>query len=73
MERKTRTRRLIELGGLVAKAGLEDLESKTLLGGLLHLKQIVSDQKAKEEFAHQDGKSFAKENQNKSPVILKFD
>ncbi|KAB2834637.1 MAG: conjugal transfer protein TraD, partial [Caedimonadaceae bacterium] len=27
MERKTRTRRLIECGGLVAKAGLDDLES----------------------------------------------
>ncbi|MGN6670230.1 MAG: conjugal transfer protein TraD [Candidatus Nucleicultricaceae bacterium] len=43
MERKTRTRRLIELGGLVAKAGLEDLESNTLLGGLLNLKQLVAD------------------------------
>lgn len=73
MERKTRTRRLIELGGLVAKAGLENLESNALLGGLLHLKQLVADQKAKEEFSHQGGKSFAKENSGKSPVIVKFD
>lgn len=73
MERKTRTCRLIELGGLVAKVGLEDLESNTLLGGLLHLKQLVTDSKTREEFAHQGGKAFAKENQNKSPVIVKFD
>jgi hypothetical protein len=73
MERKTRTRRLIELGGLVAKAGLEDLESNTLLGGLLHLKQLVTDSKIKEEFAHHGGQAFAKENSGKSPVIVKFD
>ncbi len=73
IERKTRTRRLIELGGLVAKAGLEDLESNALLGGLLHLKQLVTDPKIEEEFAHQGGKEFAKEYQNKSLVIVKFD
>lgn len=73
MERKTRTRRLIELGGLVAKAGLEDLESNTLLGGLLHLKESVSDPKIREKFAHHGGKAFASENSGKSPVIVKFD
>jgi hypothetical protein len=73
MERKTRTRRLIELGGLVVKANLEDLESNTLLGGLLHLKQLVTDLRVKEEFAYQGGVAFATENQNKSPVIVKFD
>ncbi|MGN6670025.1 MAG: conjugal transfer protein TraD [Candidatus Nucleicultricaceae bacterium] len=73
MERKTRTCRLIELGGLVAKAGLEDLESNALLGGLLHLKQLAINPKMKEEFAHQGGQAFAKEIQNKSPVIVKFD
>lgn len=73
MERKSRTRRLIELGGLVSKAGLEDLDSNTLLGGLIHLKQLATDSKMKEEFAHQGGQAFAKENQKKSPVIVKFD
>jgi hypothetical protein len=29
IERKVRTRRLIELGGLVAQAGLEDLEMRS--------------------------------------------
>lgn len=73
MERKTRTRRLIELGGLVAKAGLEDLESNALLGGLLNLKESVSNLKIKEKFAHHGGKVFAKKNSGKSPVIVKFD
>lgn len=73
IERKTRTRRLIECGGLVTKAGLEDLESNTFLGGLLHLKQLITDPKVEEEFAHKGGVAFARENQNKSPVIVKFD
>ena len=49
------------------------MESNALLGGLLHLKQLVTDPKIEEEFAHQGGKEFAKENQNKSLVIVKFD
>ena len=38
-ERKQRTRRLIELGGLVSKAKLEDWNANALLGGLLFLKE----------------------------------
>jgi hypothetical protein len=40
MDRRTRTRHLIELGGLLQKAGLVDLtddDRATLLGGLLSL------------------------------------
>ncbi|WP_394762111.1 conjugal transfer protein TraD [Phenylobacterium sp.] len=40
MQRRERTRHLIELGGLVQKAGLVDLtddERATILGGLLEL------------------------------------
>ena len=39
-ERKQRTRRLIEAGGLVEKAELLDLEANVLLGGLLALKEM---------------------------------
>lgn len=39
LERKQRTRRLIELGGLIVKAELDDLNNNTLLGALLSLKQ----------------------------------
>ena len=40
MDRRTRTRHLIELGGLLQKAGLVDLtddDRATMLGGLLSL------------------------------------
>lgn len=41
-ERKKRTRRLIELGGLIVKAELEALNNNALLGALLFLKASVS-------------------------------
>jgi hypothetical protein len=43
LERKKRTRRLIELGGLVLKAGLESFNNNTLLGGFLFLKNEYTD------------------------------
>ena len=44
MQRRDRTRHLIELGGLVQKAGLVDLtddDRATLLGGLLGLADLL--------------------------------
>lgn len=37
-ERKARTRRLIEMGGLIAKAKLDNLSSNSLFGALVSLK-----------------------------------
>lgn len=73
MERKSRTRRLIELGGLIAKAGLDDLESNALLGALLEIKERTEDVKVVKAWAHKGGAAFAKENNDKSPVIVKFE
>ena len=45
MERRERTRRLIELGGLVQKAGLVELtgdDRAALFGGLLTLADVLS-------------------------------
>jgi len=42
-ERKQRTRRLVEAGTLVEKAGLIDLEEVALYGGLLSLAESVRD------------------------------
>ena len=45
MQRRERTRHLIELGGLVQKAGLVELagdDRATLLGGLLALADMIS-------------------------------
>lgn len=43
IERKVRTRRLIELGGLIAKAQLDDLPSNSLFGALVSLKNDLTD------------------------------
>ena len=50
MQRRERTRQLIELGGLVQKAGLVELaadDRATLLGGLLALADMVQDDQGK--------------------------
>jgi len=46
MQRRERTRHLIELGGLIQKAGLVDLtddDRATILGGLLELADRLQD------------------------------
>jgi len=42
-ERKRRTRRLIELGGLILKAHLADWDANTLFGALLFIKEKETD------------------------------
>ena len=59
--RKQRTRRLIELGGLVSKAELEDWNSNTLLGAFLFLKERESDSQQLEEWSHRGGSAFVLE------------
>lgn len=60
-ERKQRTRRLIELGGLVSKAKLEDWNSNALLGGLLFLKEKEQDSAQMNTWIHKGGKAFSSE------------
>lgn len=72
-ERKKRTRRLIELGGLITKANLEDWDSNVLLGAFLSLKEKETDKKQLEHWAHKGGAAFSSEKVKKSPVIVKFD
>lgn len=56
--RKQRTRRLIELGGLVSKAQLEEWNANTLLGALLFLKEQEANSQQLEEWAHRGGAVF---------------
>ena len=56
--RKKRTRRLIELGGLISKAQLQDWNTNTLLGGLLFLKERELDKQLMEEWVHRGGSAF---------------
>lgn len=72
-ERKKRTRKLIEIGGLAAKANIEDWNSNTLLGAFLFLKENESDKKQIDTWTHKGGSSFAKEKVQKTPVIVKFE
>lgn len=62
-ERKRRTRRLIELGGLVSKAHLDTWDSNTLLGAFLCLKE--SDPLQREAWTHKGGAAFAAEKTDK--------
>ena len=60
--RKMRTRHLIELGGLVSKAHLDDWNANALLGGLLSLKEKETDNLQIEAWTYKGGKAFSKEN-----------
>jgi hypothetical protein len=75
-ERKARTRRLIEAGGLVEKAGLLDLESNALYGALLSLRDGAEDKQQVEQWAALGGRAFAREarlrDEGKEPIVLAF-
>lgn len=81
LERKQRTRRLIELGGLIVKAELEELNNNTLLGALLSLKHNMTHNEAiLSAWTEQGAKAFEALDQNqsigtetdKTPVVITF-
>lgn len=73
-ERKMRTRHLIEMGGLVAKAELDKLPTNSLLGGLIHLKEELTKHPGNEKHWSKIAKDiFNPEEKNRSAVILKFE
>ena len=67
-ERKQRTRRLIESGGLVDKAGLLDLEPNALLGALIAIKAEAAKPEVLTRWAAEGGKVFAREAAEKGRV-----
>jgi hypothetical protein len=75
-ERKARTRRLIEAGGLVEKVGLLGLEPNALYGALLSLRDGVDDAKKMEQWTTLGGRTFLREqrarDEGKEPVVLSF-
>ena len=72
-ERKMRTRHLIEVGGLVVKAGLDHLPTNTLYGALLSLKNnLEHNNSIQEEWTNSGKAAFDKEEKNKTAVILKL-
>jgi len=75
-ERKQRTRRLIEAGGLVDKAGLLELDSNALYGALLSLRDGVSDKDQVSKWTARGGRAFDREarlrDEGKEPIVLTF-
>jgi hypothetical protein len=75
-ERRARTRRLIEAGGLIDKAGLLDLDANALYGALLSLRDGVGDKDQADRWAALGGRAFAHEarlrDEGKEPVIVTF-
>ncbi len=75
-ERKARTRRLIEGGGLLEKVGLIELDSNVLYGALLSLRDGASEKEQCEKWAIVGGRAFDREAKAKaretSPFVLTF-
>lgn len=73
-ERKQRTRRLIEAGGLMEKAGLLALEPNALYGALLSLAETATDKKHLAKWEADGGRAFAREakarDEGKEPLVL---
>ena len=75
-ERRQRTRRLVEAGALLDKAGLLDLDSNALYGALLSLRDHADDKPQVEKWATLGGRAFAREatarDEGKEAVLLTF-
>jgi hypothetical protein len=75
-ERKARTRRLIEAGGLVDKAGLLDLDANALYGALLSLRDGAGDKDQLSKWTALGGRAFAREarqrDEGKEAIVLIF-
>lgn len=73
-ERKMRTRHLIEVGGLVTKAGLDYLPTNTLYGALLSIaKSLENNEEIKEQWTKVGKTKLDEEQVNRHAVILKFE
>ena len=75
-ERRVRTRRLIEAGGLIDKAGLLDLDSNALYGALLSLRDGADDKDQLTRWAALGGRAFDREarlrDEGKEAIVLTF-
>ena len=73
-ERKMRTRHLIEIGGLVKKAGIDHLPTNTLYGALLSVVKSLQDSPhVRDKWTSIGQAKFSQEQQSKTAVIVKFE
>lgn len=75
LERKKRTRQLIQLGGLISKAKLDHWSSNSLFGAFLAIKEKEQDKTQMNDWSYRGGVAFSatKPEVPKSPVIVKFE
>jgi len=73
-ERKERTRKLIELGGLLVKANLDHIDAKTLYGALLTLQSQAENSTILTQWSKQGQIAFAEKNKadNTIPLVVQF-
>lgn len=75
-ERKARTRRLIEQGGLVEKAGLSALAPNALYGAMLSLAEAAADPAQLKSWEALGGRRFDREakarDEGKEPLVLEM-
>jgi hypothetical protein len=74
-ERKQRTRRLIEMGGLIEKANISFLSKTQLLGALLFIKNKSQDEKMILEWENAGINEFEKNKgsmKNEKPIVIQF-
>ena len=73
-ERKLRTRRLIEIGGLVVKAKLDHLPTNTLFGALLtNFESLTKDSNIQKQWTVLGKSVLDQEEKKQSAVILRLD
>lgn len=70
IERKSRNRKIFELGGLVEKAKLDHLNSNQLYGALLQIKKQAENPSTLKEWEHIGGAAFNKESKEKGDAII---
>jgi hypothetical protein len=73
-EKKARSRRLIEIGGLAEKAGLAEIPTAQLYGALLSLRGNMDNPKQLEQWATTGSRAMIEEgaarDENREPIVL---
>jgi len=69
-ERKSRNKKIFELGGLVEKAKLDHLNSNQLYGALLQIKRQADNPSMLKEWEHIGGAAFNKDSKEKGEAII---
>ena len=76
VERKVRTRRLIEAGALIEKVGLLDFNTNVLYGALPSLRDSLDDKHRIDNWSALGGRTFAREarlrDEGKEAIVLTF-